>query len=884
VGGPSGTVTFLFTDIEGSTARWEADPEIMRAELGAHDQVLRSAITARGGFVFKHTGDGFCAAFSSPRSAVDAAIDAQRALALPVRMGITTGEVEQRGDDYFGPALNRAARVMACGHGGQIVVAAATAGLVSGVELADMGAHELRGLTEPVRLFQVRADGLRAEFAPLLTADSAPGNLRAQATTFIGRDLELAELDEALRANRLVTLTGVGGIGKTRLALQLAAQVASDFPEGVWVIELGPVGDPAAVPDAVATVLGITPRAGMTVAESVAAALDGRQRLLVLDNCEHVLDAAADLVDTILDCATTVKVVATSREGLRVTHEHLWPVPSLSVRDGAASQGVLLFLERARAVVPTFTADGAEDAGAVVEICRRLDGIPLAIELAASRMVSMSPAEVRDRLDDRFRLLSGSRRGLERHQTLRHAVQWSYDLLGADERTLLNRCSVFAGGFDLTAAVAVGGAGALDEYTVLEVLDALVRKSLLATERSAGRTRYAMLETIRQFAEDQLGLTGDGPAVRALHARYYAGRQADVLTVWNGPRQRDAYDWLDLELGNLRSAFRLAADQGDVDTAATIAVFSALLGFWAYRYEPLAWAEELIEVACACDHPQLRALYAIAVMCFTTGRLEDSVRYSEAAQALLDDPRYEPLPFGLGRHWVGAAYVPSGQPERWAALCRQDLDSGHDPIGLASNDLVLTLGLAGHLDEARALAPAAVEGAEATANPFSLTMALLAYGFAFRASDPPAALDAFRRGLAIAGESGNRNSEVHLAFNLGWLEASSGHWAASLGPLAQALRGYHDGGDFASLKAPLGVLVTVFDHIGMFEPAAVISRFAVSPMITANLPELFTSIEHLRECLGGEVYESLARRGDAMAPSPMVRYALEQADRAAAIV
>jgi tetratricopeptide (TPR) repeat protein len=419
---------------------------------------------------------------------------------------------------------------------------------------------------------------------------------------------------------------------------------------------------------------------------------------------------------------------------------------------------------------------------------------------------------------------------------------------------------------------------------VLDGLDALVRKSLLVTERSSGRTRYAMLETIRQFAEDELGLTGDGPSVLDLHARYYAGRRSDVLAVWNGPNQRDAYDWFDLELANLRSAFRWAADQGDLDTAATIAVFTSFVGFFAYRYEPLAWDEQLIDAARACDHLQLRSLYAMAVMCFTTGRLEDSVRYSEAAQALLDEPRYESLPFGLARTWVGAAYVPSGQPERWAELAQQDLDRSNDQLGFARNDLVLTLGLAGRLDEARALAPGAVEAAEATANPHSLTMALLAFGFAFRGSDPPAALEALRRGLSIAGESGNRNSEVHLAFNLGWLEATNGNWGASLEPLTQAVRGYHDGGDFVSLKAPLGVLATVFDHIGMLEPAALISRFAVSPMITAGLPELFASIEHLRDCLGHDVYESLARRGEAMGSSPIVRYALEQVERAAAMV
>ena len=298
-----------------------------------------------------------------------------------------------------------------------------------------------------------------------------------------------------------MTLTGVGGVGKTRLALEVAERSAPSFPDGVWVIELAPVGDPTAVPDAVAAVLGITQQQGMSVASSVASALAGRSRLLVFDNCEHVLDAAADMIEAILAHSATVRIPATSREGLRVADEQPWPVPSLDVLSGVDSAAATLFMQRAAAVAPGISLAGAE-AGAVVGICGRLDGIPLAIELAASRMQSMTVTELRDRLDDRFRLLVGSRRGLERHHTLRHAVAWSYDLLDDTEKTLPARCSVFAGGFDLAAACAVGGCG--DDLATLDVLDAPVRKSLLVADRSSGRTRFSMLETIRQFAEEQL--------------------------------------------------------------------------------------------------------------------------------------------------------------------------------------------------------------------------------------------------------------------------------------------------------------------------------------------------------------------------------------------
>src|SRR3984893_5304157 len=352
---PSGVVTFLFTDVEGSTRRWEADANGMRAALAAHDEVLRAAIEAHGGFMFKHTGDGVCAAFASPRSAVDAAVAAQRALELPVRMGVATGEAELRDGDYFGTVLNRAARVMAAGHGGQILLAESTAGLLSGVDLIDLVPRRLRDLPTPVQVFQVQADGLRAEFPPLRALDTTPGNLPRAVTSFIGRESEVAEIEAAVRSHQLVTLTGVGGVGKTRLALEVAARLADEFPDGAWFFELAAVTDPAAVPDAAAAVLGITQQPGKSVSESVATALEGRTRLLVLDNCEHVHDAVADLVEAILAQSATVRILPTSREGLGFGDEQWWLVPSLDVGGGIDSAAAELFVERARSVASGFS-------------------------------------------------------------------------------------------------------------------------------------------------------------------------------------------------------------------------------------------------------------------------------------------------------------------------------------------------------------------------------------------------------------------------------------------------------------------------------------------------------------------------------------------------
>jgi predicted ATPase/class 3 adenylate cyclase len=877
---PSGVVTFLFTDVEGSTHRWEADADEMRAALAAHDEVLRSAIEAHGGWLFKHTGDGVCAAFASPSSAIDAALAAQRALELPVRMGLATGEAELREGDYFGAVLNRAARVMAAGHGGQILLTDSTAGLLSGVDLMEMGPRRLRDLPTPVGVFQVQAPGLRTDFPPLRALDASPGNLRAVTTSLIGRETEVAEIQAAVKAHRLVTLTGVGGVGKTRLALEVAVRLADEFPDGVWFFELAAVTDPAAVPDAVGSVLGITQQPGKTVSESVAAALEGRVRLLVIDNCEHVLDAAADLIEAILAYSATVRILATSREGLGVPDEQVWPVRSLDAAAGIDSAAVSLFVERAQGIAPSFSMVDGDEAAAVTEICQRLDGIPLAIELAASRMASMTASEMRDRLDHRFRLLVGSRRGLERHHTLRHAVAWSYDLLDDTEKTVLDRCSVFAGGFDLQSACAVAGSDDGDEYAILEVLDALVRKSLLIADRSLGRTRFSMLETIRQFAEEQLVAGGEASEIRAAHSRYFAGREADIMALWDSPRQREANDWVTAELANLRTAFRWAADQGDLDVAAPIATCAGWLGACVQTLEPIAWAEELIESARAVDHPRLATLYVIASRCFTTGRIEAAVGYCHAGQIVVGRSR-DALPYGI-EGVLGVVYLTIGQPERLAELCRAQLARRRDTHVHIRAWLVAALAFAGSGGEAMDSADGLIEAAEATGNPHLLALALGAYGAAFRDADPVGALNALGRGLVIAQDSGNRTIASTLATHLARLEAKHGDPVAALDHLTLAIRNYHNAGDTTTIRIPLVVLAALFDRLGRYEPAATIAGFVVGAMTERAFPEFTTAITHLRDILGEATYESLARKGETMTTAAMATFAYDQIDQARA--
>ncbi|MGA8125072.1 MAG: hypothetical protein WB967_12820 [Mycobacterium sp.] len=490
----------------------------------------------------------------------------------------------------------------------------------------------------------------------------------------------------------------------------------------------------------------------------------------------------------------------------------------------------------------------------------------------------MTPGEVRDRLDQRLRLLVGSRRALERHHTLRHTVAWSYDLLDDTEKALLDRCSVVAGGFDLESACAVAGSD--DDFATLDLLDALVRKSLLVADRSAGRTRFSMLETIRQFAEEQLVARGEASEIRAAHSRYFAGREADILARWDSPRQRQAYDWFTIELPNLRTAFRWAADQGDLDVAATIASYAGWLGNLIQTFEPIAWAEELIEPARVAEHPRLAFLYALASQCYTTGRIEASFGYSDAGQVVLGRNR-EALPGGI-EVGLGSVYLAIGQPERMAELCRAQLARRRDTHVYILAWLVAALAFAGCGGEAMDCADGLIEAAEATGNPMFLSLARLAYGLAFRDADPVGALHALGRGLVIAQGSGNRLVESALAPFLARLEAEHGDLVSAFNHLTLSIRNFHNAGDTTTLRVPLAVLAVLFDRLGRYEPAATIAGLALSPFSAAGVPEITTAITHLRDVLGEATYKSLARNGETMTTAAMATYAYDQIDQARA--
>jgi hypothetical protein len=469
---------------------------------------------------------------------------------------------------------------------------------------------------------------------------------------------------------------------------------------------------------------------------------------------------------------------------------------------------------------------------------------------------------------------------VERHQTLRQAVAWSYELLDDAEKVLLERCSVFSGGFELESACAVAGFDDLDDYAVLDRLDALVRKSLLIADRSTGRTRFSMLETIRQFAEEQLVARGQTADARTAHARYFAAREADILALWDSPRQREAYEWFATELANLRTAFRWAADLGDLDDAATIATYAGFLGFCVENYEPVTWAEELIEPARSVDHPRLAFLYVIASQCYISGRVDVAVRYSDAGMSVVESGWGE-VPFGI-EGMLCTAYVYAGQPERCAEWCRSRVQSGHDTHTQSRIGLIISLAVAQSHEQAIAATTGLIEAAEATRNPWALSFALLAFGVALTHADPVDALKAGRRGLQVAEGSGNRGNGTHLATLVARIEAEYGDSLRALDYISVAIHNHHDAGNPMNMRAAMATLSTVLDRMGRYEPAATIAGFASTPFALATYPELLTATAHLRSVLGDEDYESLAGKGETMSTAEIATYAYDEIDQARA--
>jgi predicted ATPase/class 3 adenylate cyclase len=627
---PTGTVTFLFTDIAGSTKLWEQHPEAMKVAVSRHDAILRAVVEAHLGFVVKTTGDGLLAAFGTAHAALAAAVQAQRSLlaetwseigSLRVRMGLHTGPAEEREGDYFGPVVNRAARLMAAGHGGQILLSQATLELVRdqvvpGISLRDLGEQRLRDLVRLEHVYQPIGSGLPADFPPLKTLTVPPTNLPVQLTSFIGRETQVAEVKGLLSAARLLTLTGVGGTGKTRLALRVAADELITFSDGVWLVELAPLSDPGLVPQSVATALSVHEEVGQTRLTTLTDALRARHLLLLLDNCEHLVEACARLAEGLLRACPELRILATSREALHIAGEMMYQVPSLAfperVDDGEALwtaddttriaqyEAVQLFVDRALVVDPSFVVSNI-NGSTVAQICRRLDGIPLAIELAAARVRSMSVEQIAVRLDNQFNLLTGgSRTALPHHQTLRALIDWSHNLLAGQEQALLRRLSVFAGGWTLDAAEAVcsddARQGGFSSDAVMNVLDGLIDKSLVLVHRGTAGIRYYMLDTIRQYARERLLESNEEEHVRARHLDYFLrlaqSGEIDVI----GREDPAFFKILETEVDNLRTALDWSLT-GHVDPEDALRLAAALRMLWMHSYqaEGVKWLTAALE-------------------------------------------------------------------------------------------------------------------------------------------------------------------------------------------------------------------------------------------------------------------------------------------------
>ena len=636
-------MAFLFTDIEGSTNRWEEHHDAMRAAVARHDLLLRADIERYGGFVFKTVGDAFCAAFNTPQQALQAAVAGQRSLykedfssvgGLRVRMGIHVGTAVERDLDYYGPTLNRVARLMSIGHGGQVLVSdavqnAVTKGLVGETTLVDLGLRRLKDLMQPEHVWQLSIAGLPSDFAPLTSLDARPNNLPVQPTALLGRERELDAIKRMLSEHRLVTISGAGGVGKTRLALQVAADLLDRYEHGVWFADLAPISDQRLAPSAVAQALEVK-QSGDAIETSIVEALKHRNLLLILDNCEHVLDTIAKLADAVLKQCAHVRILTTSRQSLGIAGEFLHRLPSLGVPEPAMAAtaasarsfgAVALFTERAMAADSRFALTDAS-APVVAEICRRLDGIPLAIELAAARVRVLAVPTLAKRLDERFKILtSGSRIALPRQKTLSALIDWSYGLLDRREQMFFNRTSVFAGGFTLDAAAAVCGDADIDEAEVVDLLSSLTDKSLILADTSQDEERYRLLESTRAFALEMLEGANERALVERRHAEYFrrfAG-DADVRH-----RSEPSEAWLTLEepeIDNLRSALGWALHAGN-DPLLGAEIAGALASLWlavGLNAEARSWIGLALDRLDADTHPVAVARLRLALSTLSAG-------------------------------------------------------------------------------------------------------------------------------------------------------------------------------------------------------------------------------------------------------------------------
>jgi predicted ATPase/class 3 adenylate cyclase/Tfp pilus assembly protein PilF len=913
---PTGTVTFLFTDIEGSTKLWERHPEAMQRALARHDEILSGVTEQHGGYIFKTIGDAFCCAFPTAPDAFEAALEAQRRLLssewketgpLRVRMALHTGAAEERDGDYFGPSVNRVARLMSAAHGGQVLLSAATHEMVrdqlpAGINLAELGEHRLRDLFRPERVYQLTAPGLPSEFPPLRTLEAYRNNLPLQPTLLIGREKEVSEVCDLLRheETRLLTLTGPGGTGKTRLALQAAADLLDDFPDGTFLVPLATLIEAEQFLPTVAETLGVREIGEQPLAESLKDYLRERRLLLVLDNFEQVL-GAAPAVSELLSAAAGLKVLATSRAPLGLYGEHEFPVPPLTIPDLKRPsslerltqyEAVGLFVERARAVKPDFSITN-ESAPAIAEICVRLDGLPLAIELAASRIRMLPAKALLARLGNRLKLLTGGARDLpERQRTLRGTLEWSYDLLEEGEKTLFARLSVFSGGRTLEAIEAVCDKQDVLPVDALEGVSSLLEKSLLKQEEGAGGfPRFVMLETVHEFAREKLDGSGEADEIKRAHAEFFLGLAEEAFPGLKGADQLGWLESLEAEHDNIRAALSWALEHKESELA--IRLGGALWWFWFMRghhSEGRRWLEEALATR-GRESPDSRAmaLAGVGALAQDQGDFGRAQEACEEGLELLGGARdgSEAIPLLLiCLGWVATSREDHERAielfEESLALSRERRDTwgiGGSLLGLAT-----VFHYRGDYVRATELFEETIDHFREQDDKHGLANCLNNLGMVvYSQGDLVRAEKLIEEAVALFRELGARGDVSLVLYNLGWIallqddlgrsadlyrESLTLSWETGLNPLVQsALEG------FACVAGARGEAERA---ARLWGAAQALQETKGIPRDTDFLVEADARISAVRSGMGEEVWEEAWRKGRVMTLDEAVSYALEE--------
>ena len=891
----------------------------MKDALARHDDILRQAIESQGGHVIKTTGDGFHAAFETCAGALAAALTAQQGLysaawegiqpqRLRVRMGLHTGEAQERSGDFYGPALNRAARLMSIAHGGQTLLSTTTADLVRDdlpvdASLKDLGEHRLRDLVRSEHVFQLIHPGLPSEFPPLRSVDAFPNNLPVQLTSFIGRERELEEARQRLASSHLLTLIGPGGTGKTRLSLQLAADVLPSFSDGVWLAELAPLTDPALVIQTVGSVLRLREQLGMSLEELLIDYLREKNLLLVLDNCEHLIDACAQLADRLLHACGTLKMIASSREALGIAGETVYRVPPLSLpdadcltrRDFGRCESGQLFVERASAANPRFSLTD-QNAAAVAQICRRLDGIPLALELAAARVTTFSAEQIAAHLDDRFRLLTGgSRTALPRQQTLRALIDWSYELLPEQERILMRKLAVFAGGWTFEAAEAV-----CSDLNVLDLLPHLVNKSLVAVDTEIDPPRYRLLETVRQYARDKLLELGETEPARRSHFDYFlslASQTAPKL------KRAGASEWvvkLELEHDNLRTAIQWGLEERLDDVLRMVTLLSYFWNRRGYEEEARSLIREALQRAASGGESEGRAgeersrLMAeawatLGLMAYSQGDNQSALEACKQAAVIarrLGDNRV--LAIALAFQATGALTL--GQSEGVDALLKEGVAAAEASgdkfaIGLTLTLYAVPLTQSG-ITHYRQLTPDLDRGRtllKESGDEWSATMGLLSSGMLARFhGDYELARQQFATIEPLFLDLGDRHRVNMIRSELAHIERYEGRYEKAEAMYRETLQEWQRLGHRAAVAHQLECFAAIAHHRGERERAARLYGAAERLRERINIPmteleraEYDLAIARLRLETDEALFTSSWAAGRALSMDQAIRLALE---------